>query len=371
MIRENPADSQAEIDARAGHCVVVYQGMTAGRFGAICHASSDPNAGLCWRGPTRSTCARAIEDGRLHQPRFEPWIHHSALEEIPAEPGSLAVDLQADVTSSSSFEDHLVGVGLSGRTIYTYSNLIRIVERRLAVEGLALVDADARALMAVAESFPNSYSRRAQLRSALKHFYEWQGRDRPPVRAVRVPRRPKMVCKALDAGEARRLFEISRGWWPQGGAVLLGLFLALRREEIACAEWERFDETMEWYTVTGKYDKTATIPVSPILAAELAPLRSSGYLFPAGGLKPWKVRPGHISPTTVWHWTKTVATAAGISHDVKTHQLRHTSLTTALDRTENLRAVMEFARHERPDVTAGYTRTTRDQLRTISDAITY
>jgi integrase len=54
-----------------------------------------------------------------------------------------------------------------------------------------------------------------------------------------------------------------------------------------------------------------------------------------------------------------------------THVLRHTSLTTALDATYNLRAVMAFARHVKPDVTAGYTRTTSEQLRRVSDALKF
>lgn len=61
-----------------------------------------------------------------------------------------------------------------------------------------------------------------------------------------------------------------------------------------------------------------------------------------------------------------------------THPDRHadvrwlrTSLTEALDGTKNLRAVMAFARHNKPDVTAGYTRTTNEQLRRVSDALKF
>ena len=61
---------------------------------------------------------------------------------------------------------------------------------------------------------------------------------------------------------------------------------------------------------------------------------------------------------------------AGLGH-VTTHQLRHTSLTTALDNTENLRAVMEFARHERPQTTAGYTRRTKERVRRSRLRMTY
>ena len=217
----------------------------------------------------------------------------------------------------------------------------------------------------MAAQMSDTHSLRGQLRCSLKHYYEWQDRMNAPLRAVRVPPQPQMVNKALEVEEAKALVETARGWWPEGTAVLFGMYLALRREEIAKAEWERFDEDMDWYTVTGKNSKTATLPVHPALADELASRRGSGYVFPG--------RPGvrdHVSPVTVWAWTSQVAKAAGLGH-VRTHQLRHTSLTTALDNTENLRAVMEFARHERPQTTAGYTRTTKEQLRRVSDALDF
>ena len=141
------------------------------------------------------------------------------------------------------------------------------------------------------------------------------------------------------------------------------MYLALRREEIAKAEWDRFDETLEWYTVTGKNSKTATLPVHPALVAVLAPRRGEGYIFPG--------RFGdHVCMATIWTWSKEVARAAGIE-TFTTHQLRHTSLTTALDNTGNLRSVMEFARHTKPETTAGYTRTTRAQLRAVMEALDF
>ncbi len=73
---------------------------------------------------------------------------------------------------------------------------------------------------------------------------------------------------------------------------------------------------------------------------------------------------------TVWDWTKRVGREAGIEN-LRTHQLRHTSLTTAHDNTGNLRSVMKFARHSRPQTTAGYTRTTKEQLLAVSEALDY
>ena len=77
-----------------------------------------------------------------------------------------------------------------------------------------------------------------------------------------------------------------------------------------------------------------------------------------------------MCPSTIWDWTSRVAEAAGLGH-VQTHQLRHTSLTTALDNTGNLRSVMEFARHSRPQTTAGYTRTTKEQLLAVMEALDF
>ncbi|HJQ94582.1 MAG TPA: hypothetical protein VJ935_02600 [Acidimicrobiia bacterium] len=48
-----------------------------------------------------------------------------------------------------------------------------------------------------------------------------------------------------------------------GTAVLAGLYLALRISEMASMRWDGFD--LERYTVTGKEDYTATLPVHPRL----------------------------------------------------------------------------------------------------------
>ena len=173
-----------------------------------------------------------------------------------------------------------------------------------------------------------------------------------------------MVCKALEEDEAHALTKTAVGWWPKGTAVLFGLYLALRREEIANAEWSRYDTEHGRYTVTGKGLVTATLPVHPVLADELAGIPRTGKWVFKGR---WD---GPVNPATIWTWTKEVAEAAGLGH-VITHQLRHTSLATANDRLGDLRAVQTFARHAKPETTAGYTRTTQLRLREVSDSLDY
>ena len=265
----------------------------------------------------------------------------------------------------ATYEEYLVSIGLSANTIRNYVWRLDRAEKVLAAIGATVLGADSFQLAAMAAVFGNSHGSRGQLRCALKHFYQWRDRMDAPLRAVRVPPQPQMVNKALDPDQARALLDTARGWWPEGGSILFGLFLALRRTKIASATWERFDEDMAWYTVFGKNSKTATLPVHPTLRAELEPRRGTGYIFP--GRKNGR---DHVHPNTVWEWSRNVATAAGIPV-FTTHQLRHTALTTALDNTGNLRSVMEFARHVKPDTTAGYTRTTKAQLQAVADALNY
>ena len=266
----------------------------------------------------------------------------------------------------ATYREYLVSVGLHPKTIRTYCWAIDRAHTAITNMGTTLADANVFDLAALAQGVANSNSMRGQLRCALKHYYLWTDRLDAPLRAIRVPPQPAMVCKTLEVDEARRLAETAREFGhPKGTAVLLGLFLALRREEIAMAQWERFDDRLDWYTVTGKGDRTATIPVPPPLARYLASPPSQGWIFPGRrGLR------AYVTPATIWTWTKQVAEAAGIE-GFSTHRLRHTALTTALDHSENLRAVQSFARHANPQQTAGYTRTTLDQLRGIADGLDY
>lgn len=327
----------------------------------------------CWGSDAESMTGVVSHEWRpaLSVVDDEPADESPAFDDVPGEAWTETFDMiEAEImnvaeTEVVSYERYLVSIGLATNTLRAYSARLRFAQGVLAEMGANLDSADAHQLAGVAARVPNTHSMRGQLRVALKHYYDWKNRRDAPLRAVRVPPQPKMVNRALDSEEASALLDTARGRWPKGGAVVLGLYLGLRRTEIARAEWERFDETMEWYTVTGKYDKTVTLPVHQAIRDEMEPHRGTGYIFPG--------RPGvrdHVSPSTIWSWVKELAIEAGIGK-ITPHQLRHTCLTTALDNTGDLRTVMEFARHEKPETTTGYTRTTKQQLRRASDALDF
>jgi len=270
-----------------------------------------------------------------------------------------------DVTDVSEF----MGLGLAPKTAYAYARVIQRVLPLLEARGVDLLTCSGADVAMIAETWPRSRSSRSQLRSALGAAWMILGRDAVPLRAVRVPPHPRMRCKALSAEEAA---ELERVAWarrdPQGLAVLVGLYLALRREEIASLRPDQFHREHDglWLRITGKGDVTADLPVHWALERALDLHGPFGeWIFPA---RPG--RPGHTHPTTVWTWVRQVAAQAGLGR-VATHRLRHTGLTEMNDRSRDLRTVQELARHTRPETTALYTRVTAARMREVAEMIDY
>ena len=266
---------------------------------------------------------------------------------------------------SADYAGYLISRRLSGKTITRYVRWVRDAEEWFERRGLTLETATPTDIARWAEMrVTYSHSCRGQAAAALKHYWQWKQRRDAPTSIV-VPPSPQYECRAITESQARDVVKMSIGWWPEGTVVLAGMYLALRRFEIAKMEWSRFDDEMAWYTVTGKNSKTATLPVHPILASELEPRRGTDrWVFP--GRFPGR----HISEATVWDWTRRVGQAVGIPN-LEPHELRHTALAHANDELGDLRAVQTFARHTDPSTTAIYTRTRKKRLREVSDSLDY
>ena len=265
------------------------------------------------------------------------------------------------------FRSYLDELGLAERTARQYAAILVRVDAWCEERGHPLATLPAPVAVAYADTLPWTRSSRIQLRTTLRYYWEACGRLNAPVGAIRVPKRSRMTCQALSREEALLLSTRAQLGDRAGVAVLLGLYQALRKEEIATVRWEDFSDD-GWLKVVGKGSSTAKIPAHPIVTGTLDEFRSGqradrGWLF-AGGVA------GHVNSTTVWTWVKKVAADAGVE-DVWTHRLRHTALATAHDATRDLHAVRDFARHASVRSTAGYTRTTDDRLRAVVAAIDY
>ena len=274
-----------------------------------------------------------------------------------------------------SFDD-LLGLGLSPRSAYHYARVVDQAARFLEERGTDLARCGPTDVAAFAQTVKNTYASRSICRAALKAAWAVLDRYDGPLRAVRVPPRPRMRCRALPDDISVAL---ERAAWTRGDerglAVLIGLYSALRRFEIAKLRWEDFeldaDGRPEWIHVQGKGDQIAEIPVHPVLAQALYPvMRRTGWVFPSPLGRRQREGNGHVCAATIWVYVREVAEEAGLGH-IKTHMLRHTALAEANDRSGDLRGTQEFARHARPEQTAGYTRVRAQRLKELVAMIDY
>lgn len=265
---------------------------------------------------------------------------------------------------SSQLRERLLERGLSPRSANEYLKAIRHAEAWLEQRGTSLRTCSGDELARYVATRPRSWSTRKTMRSAFGHYWAIVGRRRPPMWAVPVPRKPRMRCRAVSELEAWKLDQVARARGDlKGLAVLLGLYLGLRLSEIAAFRWGDVDAD-GWLRVLGKGGTDCELPVHPVVLDALAALpKPSPWAFPGrwGG-------PAH--PTTIWGWIKQVAAEAGMPA-VTPHQLRHTCLATANDVTRDLRATQEFARHARPETTAGYTRAGGRRLKAVMQALDF
>lgn len=273
----------------------------------------------------------------------------------------------------------LLARGLSQRTVTQYVRAMQRADGWLVVHRcVSLAQASPLDMSAYcAAVIPETWSSRKLCKSALTVYFEVIGRVDAPVGAIRVPPKPRFTCRALPDHEARKLADTAYHWdrGAEGMATLFGMYAALRRFEIAKVRWDDIDG--DWLRVQGKGNVVAELPLHSRILARLDWWREftiddptdtrcrpgAEYIF-AGR------RGGHVAPPTVWDWVKEVAVEAGIG-DITTHQLRHTALAEANDRTKDLRATQEFARHADPATTVLYTRVNRSRLRGIVDALEY
>ncbi|HLF44102.1 MAG TPA: tyrosine-type recombinase/integrase [Acidimicrobiia bacterium] len=259
------------------------------------------------------------------------------------------------------YTEYLFGLGLAPGTVRMYRSMMQRARDWADIEGVDLTDPRPSDLVALRGEFVESAATLRQVRCALVHYWDMMEVTQPPVKALRVPRKPTPHWRGLEVDVATVLAHEALNWHPEGTAVLIGLFTGLRRAEIASMRWDRFTPSLDWYTVTGKGDYTDTIPIHPDLRAVLEEHRGGFvYLFPGEGRR-------HVNPATVWAWVRTVSEAAGMER-ISTHQLRHTSIAAVCDLL-GIRVAQAFARHRRIDTTQIYTRVTNEQLLRAMEAL--
>lgn len=268
-------------------------------------------------------------------------------------PDSLSGDM-------GGFQRFLIERSYARTTIRHYVAAVSRAERWLDAKGQPpLRRCSPQIVASYVSTTPYTNATRSLIRNALVAYWLYLGRREFPAWVVKVPRKPPMICRALEESELEALFCAAQSLGTyEYAAIACMYFAALRREETCSLRWEDFLEG-GWLRVVGKYATEHRLPVHEKLVDILGKLpRTFEWVFP-GRL------PGtHVSPNTINVWVNLAAARAGLE-GISPHRLRHSSLAFANDRTGDLRAVQSFARHRDPAVTAGYTRATEAKLRQV------
>ncbi|MDQ3575478.1 MAG: tyrosine-type recombinase/integrase [Actinomycetota bacterium] len=264
------------------------------------------------------------------------------------------------------YRQGLLEHGLAHTTVRLYCAEVHRVERWLEGHGYSLRNVPGLLLADYVQLRPKSRSVLRHMLSAFSHYWRIFKRKDPPLWVIKVPRKPRMVCRALNEDEAMRLAGLGRSHGGKEGlAVLLGMYMGFRREEVASVRWDDISKDGR-IKLVGKGNLPAELPIHPVVAEALAKLDREHEVW----VFPGHTRAGHVVGATIWNWVLKLATDAGIEH-VTPHRLRHTCLATAHDVTGDLRGTATFARHASVETTEGYTRTTERRLLAVINAVSY
>jgi integrase/recombinase XerC len=232
----------------------------------------------------------------------------------------------------------------------------------------ALTVADFRAWLADRHASGLQRTSTARALSTVRNFFAWMARNElaqnAAVRAVKAPRLPRQVPKALTSEDMQDVLRSVRDLAPEPWvakrdiAVMLLLYGCGLRigEALALTVQQAPGESDEALLVTGKGNKQRRVPLLPIvgqavqayLAACPHTLRPHDPLFLG-------VRGGPLSARRLQERLQQIRRAIGLSEATTPHALRHTFATQLLSAGGDLRAIQELLGHASLSTTQRYT----------------
>ncbi|HEX7685032.1 MAG TPA: tyrosine recombinase XerC [Trinickia sp.] len=278
---------------------------------------------------------------------------------------------------------------LSDHTLRSYAHELEMLVQLANGRPLASLSAtDMRGAVAKAHGSGLSARSIAHRLSAWRAFYRWLAEHvelaANPVAAVRAPKQPKRLPKALSVDDATALMEASAAENAEGlrDHAILELFYSsgLRLSELvgldaAFAEGDGY-RSAGWLnresaevTVLGKGQRRRTVPVGSKAMEALAAWLSVRGQFVKADPHPLflSVRGSRMSPNVVRERVKRAALRAGIPANVHPHVLRHSFATHMLQSSGDLRAVQELLGHASVAATQIYTSLDFQHLARIYD----
>ncbi|MEH6583080.1 MAG: tyrosine recombinase XerC [Halioglobus sp.] len=212
-------------------------------------------------------------------------------------------------------------------------------------------------------------------RSYFNYLSREQGRQHNPANAVQAPRKPRKLPKTLDADQVNKYLDFEPG--SETGIrdkAMAELFYSsgLRLAELAAVNLNDIDRHSKLMTVTGKGNKTRTIPVGSFALdaidqwLQVRPAPDSDDPDSATAL--FTSNRGHrISVRNIQARLKLQGRKSGMHQDVHPHMLRHSFASHMLESSGDLRAVQELLGHANISTTQIYTHLDFQHLAKVYD----
>ncbi len=232
----------------------------------------------------------------------------------------------------------------------------------------ALQVADLRSWLAARAVQGLQRSSTARALSTLRGFFGWLARaglvENPAVRAVKMPRLPRSVPKALNEDQAGEVLhaveELAAEPWiaKRDMAVLLLLYGCGLRigEALGLTRGEAPKPEQEALRVTGKGRKERQVPLLPVVGeAVQAYIAACPYPLPENHPLFLGARGGVLSPRRMQERLQQIRGLLGLPDSATPHALRHSFATHLLSAGGDLRAIQELLGHASLSTTQRYT----------------
>jgi integrase/recombinase XerC len=286
--------------------------------------------------------------------------------------------------SATQFIDYLRDVRqLSPHTLSNYqrdlASLQRYCEEHSKQSAEQLVEADIRTWVSQLHRRGLAGSSIQRSLSAARSFFNYlgreQGRPRNPAASVQAPRQPRKLPKTLDADQVNKYLSFDEdSVIARRDRAITELFYSsgLRLAELVAVDINDIDQHSKLLTVTGKGNKTRTVPVGSMALQAIErwlQVRPDNSADEDGAVALFTSSRGQrISVRNIQARLKVQGRKSGMLQDVHPHMLRHSFASHMLESSGDLRAVQELLGHANISTTQVYTHLDFQHLAKVYDA---
>lgn len=271
---------------------------------------------------------------------------------------------------------------LSAHTVSNYDRDLRSLQAYAAASGYdsieTLMEADIRGWVGQLRRRGLAGSSIARSLSAARSYYNHLGRirgePRNPAAAVQAPRQSRQLPRTLDVDQVGQLLGNTDDTpLALRDRAIAELFYSsgLRLSELAAINIGDIDGQSRLLTVTGKGNKTRTVPIGRFaIEAIQAWLKARPDIDRDESVRPLftSSRGGRLSVRTIQARLRQQGRSAGLRQDVHPHMLRHSFASHLLESSGDLRAVQELLGHANISTTQIYTHLDYQHLAKVYDA---